>query len=318
MFTIEQKTENGFQVIYLHDNNNGVRVGILPDHGALLHAFNIQVNNDSFNIIDNYQNIDDLNQNLTTSYKSAKLSPFVCRTKDGKYTLEGEEFEFENKFPDGSAIHGLIYNTPFIIKESFVTESNACLELTSSYKKEDKGFPYSYDCEIKYSLLNDGSLRVLTSVKNTGDQPMPLADGWHPYFRLGGKVDDYEIRFNSTTMLEFSDELIPTGNFLNQHELLEEGAIGERSYDNCFLLKDCEEDSPVCELKNPGNGLELSIYAEENYPYLQIYIPPHRESIAIENLSGAPNCFNNRMGLMMLKPGESARFSTRYKVSKTA
>ena len=317
MFTIEQKSENGLQVTYLRNNNNGISVGIIPGHGALLHAFLFPLANEEFNIIDNYQGIDDLNQNLTSSYKSAKLSPFACRIKEGKYTLDGEEYEFENKFPDGSAIHGLIFNTPFGLKESFVTEMNACLDLSSEYKMEDKGFPYSYKCEVRYSLLPDGSLRVLTTVINTGDQSMPLADGWHPYFRLGGRVDDYILRFNAASMLEFSDELIPTGKFVNEHTLLHPGSIGEKNYDNCFLLNDCSNDDPVCTLTNPGNGLKLSIYAEENYPYLQIYIPPHRESIAIENLSGAPNCFNNRMGLMMLKPSESARFSVRYKVSKS-
>ena len=62
-------------------------------------------------------------------------------------------------------------------------------------------------------------------------------------------------------------------------------------------------------------GIALDIYAEQNYPYLQMYTPPHRNSIAIENLSGTPDCFNNGMGLMELAPGESARFVTRYKIS---
>jgi aldose 1-epimerase len=86
--------------------------------------------------------------------------------------------------------------------------------------------------------------------------------------------------------------------------------------DNCFLLDHNEKEVPACVVYNPENGLELKIYADENYPYLQIYTPDNRESIAIENLSGAPDCFNNRMGLLMVKGGEEVKFTVRYRLGK--
>jgi galactose mutarotase-like enzyme len=49
-------------------------------------------------------------------------------------------------------------------------------------------------------------------------------------------------------------------------------------------------------------NFRLTIEPDKEYPILQIYIPPHRNSIAIENLSGAPDNFNNKMGLVI--PGE--------------
>ena len=59
----------------------------------------------------------------------------------------------------------------------------------------------------------------------------------------------------------------------------------------------------------------VAFFPDAGYPYLQIYTPPHRESIAVENLSGAPNCFNNKMGLLLLQSGHSQIFTVRYKVS---
>jgi len=50
------------------------------------------------------------------------------------------------------------------------------------------------------------------------------------------------------------------------------------------------------------------------YPYLQLYIPPDRNSIAIENLSGAPNALNNKMGLHVVKPQNNIVFDTSYQV----
>lgn len=315
MFTIDHRTENGLNVIYLIDNSSQTSVGILPDHGALLHAFTIMVNDQPFNIIDNYKDIEELKQQLSTSYKSAKLSPFVCRTNKGKYLLNGKEYEFQNKFPDGTAIHGLLFNHKFTEIESFVNEQNACITLGVNYKAEDAGYPYNYSCHVTYTLLPCNELKINTTVVNKGPDPMPLADGWHPYFKLGAPVDELELKFNSTKMLEFNDSLIPTGDMIDRPEFKEGKKMGDTQLDNCFLLEKTDKDQPVCTLSNPSNGLQLKIYAEQNYPFLQLYTPPGRQSIAIENLSGAPDCFNNRMGLLIVAGGEQVNFSVRYSVS---
>lgn len=61
--------------------------------------------------------------------------------------------------------------------------------------------------------------------------------------------------------------------------------------------------------------VQLEIRPDKQYPYLQIYTPPHRNSIAIENLSAAPDAFNNKMGLITLQPGENIIFTTTYKIT---
>jgi aldose 1-epimerase len=89
--------------------------------------------------------------------------------------------------------------------------------------------------------------------------------------------------------------------------------VGDTFLDNCFALKP-EIVSAACELYNRATGIKLSFFPDAGYPYLQIYTPPGRDSIAIENLSGAPDCFNNKMGLLLLQPGHSQIFTVRYKV----
>jgi len=69
-------------------------------------------------------------------------------------------------------------------------------------------------------------------------------------------------------------------------------------------------------LSDPAVGLELYIYPDRAYPYLQVYTPPHRKSIAIENLSSAPDAFNNKIGLIELGPEDSQAFQTRYRIAK--
>ena len=62
-------------------------------------------------------------------------------------------------------------------------------------------------------------------------------------------------------------------------------------------------------------GKSITVKPTHNYPYLQLYTPDDRKSIAIENLSGAPNAFNNKIGLHIVKPQDKIVFETGYQIA---
>ena len=310
-FSVTRITRNGLSLVKLQDNATNTIITILPEYGALLHSFEILVQGEHLNIIDNYSSREDIEQDLTTSYKSSKLSPFVCRLRDGKYTIDDEEFEFNNKFTDGNAIHGLLYNKPFKIVDEFADDNQANVSLRYHFKREDPGYPFDYVCEVRYTLLPESILQVETVLLNLDMVSIPLADGWHPYFKLGGSVDDYEFQISSNTMVEFDEHLLPTGKLIQDQSFAAAARVGNRHLDNCFVVQPVEQN-PCVVLYNPGSALYVSIFTNSRYPYLQLYTPPHRKSIAIENLSAAPDCFNNGMGLLMLDPSRSQTFTVWY------
>ena len=121
------------------------------------------------------------------------------------------------------------------------------------------------------------------------------------------------MEFQSKEIVEFNSDLIPTGELSKYTDFSAIEKIGDTVLDNCFTL-DTQECQPLCVLRNPDKNIEIQFFPDESYPYLQIYTPPHRRSIAIENLSGAPNAFNNGMGLITLESGQSALFKTSYKI----
>ncbi|MEO8711692.1 MAG: aldose 1-epimerase, partial [Parafilimonas sp.] len=192
-------------------------------------------------------------------------------------------------------------------------ENAAFVTLQYEYQKEDKGFPFNYTCTITYSLEKDNSLSIRTSVKNNSETQMPLCDGWHPYFTLGAKVNELSFEMNADKMLVFNERLVPTGEIIPYKKFQQPEILDDTFLDNCFLLND--NNKPAFVLRNNSSGLELSIQPDKSYPYLQIYTPPHRNSIAIENLSAAPDAFNNKIGLAILKPGETCSFKTVYSAS---
>ena len=312
-FQVKAFEENGITGIRLSEHSTGTSADVLPSHGMLLHAFNIPDNGTFFNIIDNYASADELDAFINLSYKSCKLSPFVCRIPGGKYSVNGKKYEVQKKFYDGSAIHGLLANVKFEITDTKVNNDSATITGRYEYRNEDPGYPFHYRCEVTYTLLQHQNLVVSTTVTNLGEAAIPMADGWHPYFRLGSKVDHCELQFNSSTMLEFDERLVPTGNKITFTQFRHPAPIGTLRLDNCFELQ-VNNNTPCCTLKDPA-GRTLSIFSDSRYPFLQIYLPDHRNSIALENLSGAPDCFNNKMGLLMLDRGQKEQFNVRYHIS---
>jgi aldose 1-epimerase len=162
-------------------------------------------------------------------------------------------------------------------------------------------------------LLADDSLIVTTAIHNRSEAPIPVADGWHPYFTLGGPVDDLTLQFHAKGQMEYDATLLPTGRMIDNNEWSSPRRIGDKQLDDGFLL-DFGYAQPLCTLANPDTGISVSFHPDPSYPYLQLYIPPHRRSIAIENLSAAPDAFNNGMGLITLEPDHTRTFSVGYAI----
>jgi aldose 1-epimerase len=128
---------------------------------------------------------------------------------------------------------------------------------------------------------------------------------------LGDIVDEYQVEIQTKEILAFDDGLIPTGELTHYEEFGSLRTFGPTVLDNCFTLN-FAECQPLCVIRNPLKKVQVEFYPDESYPYLQVFTPDHRRSIAVENLSGAPDAFNNAMGLKVLSPGETATFTTKF------
>jgi aldose 1-epimerase len=312
-FNITQEKQEDLSLVQISDYSTGIQVRILPEAGALLHEYSIPLGNRRIQVINGYKNQADLDKNYSSSYKSAKLSPFVCRLDRGRYTFAGESFEFSHKFSDGSAIHGLLYNKVFSVVEKTVSPEEASVLLEYYYKKDDPAYPFEYKINIRYTLKTSGRLELETTVRNCSGKPIPMADGWHPYFSLEGEVNDWLLSFRSRKNIAFDEKLIPLGHMIETSAFYSPARIGDRFFDHCYLLDEDQREAAAT-LLNPENGLRLSLYTNHSYPYLQIYTPPDRKSIALENLSSAPDSFNNHLGLIILEPDHLQSFSVVYQL----
>lgn len=277
--------------------------------GGILNAFSIYIDGKNTNLVAGFSSVSDAIENITNGFKSAKLSPFVCRMELGKYKWDEELFQTEKWFLGKHAIHGIIYDAVYQIQTTKADENSASVELYYSYPGNEKGYPFPYLIQVLWKLEKENKLTVTTTITNASAISIPISDGWHPYFTLGDTVDDYTLQIDSKQQVEFDAELIPSGELIKDERFTNGNLMKGVFLDNCFLL-DKSIEHPKCILSN--KNLQLTIQPIINYPYMQFYTPDDRKKIAIENLSSAPDAFNNKMGLQILEPQNTINFSTSY------
>jgi aldose 1-epimerase len=315
LFSTTAITDNNFEKIILTDAITNTIAAILPTCGAMLHAFTVFNNGELVNVIDGYDDEADFKTNLTgKGFKGSKLSPFVCRLKNGQYHFGQQKYTTSKFFLAQHAIHGLIYDAAFTVTNKWADEKSAGVTLSYQYTATDNGYPFKYTCAVTYELKSGNALTITTSVTNNDKGLIPMQDGWHPYFTFGGSINDLQFEFQSKAIVEFDSDLLPTGKLIPYEEFGSLKKIGTTQLDNCFTVN-FAECQPMCVLRDATKKLQVEIHPDKSYPYLQIYTPPHRNSIAIENLSGAPDAFNNGMGVTVLTPGETINFTTMYKIT---
>lgn len=315
MFSILHKNEDGFEKVILQDDETLTRASIVPACAAMLQEFSVQKEGNTFNVIDSYQSQKEFNEAvMQAGFKGVKLSPFVCRLENGLYHFGDHNYTIQKNREGKHALHGLLYDCPFEVISSEADGEGASVTMQYQYQKEDPGYPFDYKCIVTWRLEKHNVLKVTTICTNNESEGLiPMQDGWHPYFDLKKKVDHLHLEFQSYELVEF-DEMIPTGNLPSYGDFNSIKAIGDATFDNCFTLN-LNTCQPMCVLRNLDENIQVEFHPTDSYSYLQIYIPPHRNSIAIENLSGAPNAFNNGLGVDTLESGQSKTYEMKYKIT---
>lgn len=295
---------SAWKVWQLEDTQQDIRVDIVPSAGGILNAWWVG----GVNVIDGYNGREDFQHRVHAGFRSAKLLPFVCRLNNATYRWQGQDYRLDKFLLNGSALHGIVYDQVFSVVAEHHDGSGCSVELAYQYAGEHPGYPFPFSCRIRYTLRDAGKLEIATLLTNadTAGSALPIVDGWHPYFALGGEADDWRLKIETDQKMEYDDALIPTGRYLRDGTFSAGALIGDTKLDNGFLLRG--EGGRFCTLTNPATGLTVTFLRQVNYPFLQLYIPDDRKSIAIENLSGAPDAFNNGIGLTVLQPGEEKEF----------
>lgn len=307
-FHTHTDTQAGSPVVTLFGEGASVE---LYGWGCLLNAFRVGVDGKTLNVVDGYASVEDAMRSITPLYKSAKLSPFACRMKNARYTFGGKPYEIEQKQANGHALHGLVYNQDFHLVNTQADAHSATAVFEHDYQRRDSGYPFHYSLRVTWELGPQNRLCCRTTLINRSQTSIPIADGWHPYFNLGGTLDAHRLQVNSNSRMEYDTDMCPTGHMINDDRFENGRLLKDLMLDNGFVLRN--NGQPACILQN--EKWQLTVSSVANYGFLQLYIPPNRNSIAIEVMSGAPDAFNNGIGLIVLEAGAEKTFEVCYQLT---
>ena len=305
-FSIDIQSISTFKQIRISNNANDTSIDIITK-GGLLNSWKQAI--EQWDIIDGSDFTSGWGNFEAGGFKSGKMSPYACRLFKGTYTHLNKSYQIEKFYLGEHALHGILYDANYEIIETKVQEDNASILLVHHYEGTDKGFPFPYKVILQWTFYTNNKISVQTTITNLSEHPIPMMDGWHPYFKLGESINNCSLQFQHKGMLEYNDALIPTGAMAPNEQFNNSTLILNTHLDNGYLM---DTKHPKCILEN--EKYTLIIESNSEYPYLQLYTPENRKSIAIENLSAAPDCFNNKMGLHIMQPQEIWNLETSYQL----
>ena len=296
MYQIATEHCGKYEVLTLHNSEQKHTLKIVPHKGACVYDLILH----GRCVYDGYPNFEELDK-LKWS-RGVLLTPFPNRTEAGKYTFAGKSYQFPiNNEATGTAIHGFLREMSFTVKNTETAKNFASVTCTTEYAGDRAYYPFPFRATVVYTLHDERGLDFHLSVENSGDSALPAGLGWHPYFSISDTVNDCELSLPPLQMVEIDENMIPTGNLLPFHFFDKRSPIEDFVSDNCFLLN---TDEPVAEVRLHSAHGTLTYRQNTDYPYLQIFTPPHRQSIAFEPMTCNVNALNNGDGLQILQPGE--------------
>lgn len=205
------------------------------------------------------------------------LFPICGGLKDDKFIFENREYTLKK--------HGFARNSLF--KPEKITENSATFLLTSS-KETLSSYPFDFEFRVAYTL-NDNTLSVSFSVKNTGDKTMFFGVGAHEAYALPEGIENYCLVFEKDE--EFYGNQLD-GNLLSRQKFkyAEKGRIlplKAQYFDtDAIILSDIKSRSVI--LKNQTNGENIKV-SFSDCDYLLIWQKPGAKYICIEPWTTLPD-----------------------------
>jgi aldose 1-epimerase len=242
------------------------------------------------------------------------LAPWANRLPGWRYRAAGVEVDLDgldlHTDPGGLPIHGtLTAHRGWRLERLAADADRAVLEAGLDYGDWPEllaAFPFPHRLTVTFALQG-ASLAVTTTLAATGDRPVPVAFGWHPYLRLpGAPRAAWRLLLPSRTHLELDDRGLPTGKAAD--EPAEAAPVGERTFDDLYAL---DADPAARRLGLEVAGRRLVVGYGDGYDHAQVFAPPGAEFVCLEPMT-APTAALATGATPLVAPGDS--FSARFTI----
>jgi galactose mutarotase-like enzyme len=164
------RTQDPLETHLLLDHEANARVAVAPARGGMVTRFSV---GDSNVLYLDAETLRDPTKNVRGGIPV--LFPIAGRLAGDAYRADDADHTMKQ--------HGFARNQPWAIVDQ-ADEGCARLGLALVANTMTRAtYPFAFRLSLTY-VLENGRLTVQTRVANTGDSPMPIAPGLHPYFQL--------------------------------------------------------------------------------------------------------------------------------------
>ncbi len=247
------------------------------------------------------------------------LHPWANRLAGFEYTVGGRSVRLPDGPPlvrceeHGLPIHGLLGGSRHWSLRSATTDGDharlrAELAFDERHPELLAAFPFPHRLSLDVAL-DPAGLTVTTTISASGEVPVPVAFGFHPYLRLPG-VDrsGWEVELPARRHLFTDARGIPTGHDEDEHAT--RLRLGRGGFDDGF-----EGIADEAEFAVSGGGRRIAVTFLHGYPVAQVFSPPDAPFICIEPMTAPTNALRSGHGLRRVRPGDAFQAAFRIGLS---
>jgi galactose mutarotase-like enzyme len=251
-----------------------------------------------------------------SSFGIPLLAPWANRLSGLRYEAAGKEVELDpSRTPlkldgNGLPMHGLLTASPlWSVEEQGAGDGGAFVVAALDFGAREEllaGFPFPHRLVVA-ARVTDGVLVVDSDLEATGDVPVPVSFGWHPYLTLPGVGrEEWEVDMPVRARAVLDERGLPTGRIEEAGRIA--GALGSDAYDDLF-----PDLHPLTTFAVAGGGRRLEVRFGWGYPVAQVYAPPGEPFICFEPMTAPTNALVRGEGLRCVAPGET--FTARFAIA---
>lgn len=228
------------------------------------------------------------------------------------------------------AMHGLILGAKFtdVHQQDTPTESS----VSADYHAGDFGGHWLSKTDVTVRMvLQNHAMDIVVSAKNVGDETLPMAIGFHPYFAIpsrGREQARLHIPANLRAIVNNYDDVFPRGQLVSVQNSPYDftasrgAALGSLYLDDCFtdLMRNPDGSARIEMIDPEANyGLRIETLSPE-IKSIQVYAPPEKDFVALEPQFNLPDPYNRRQwhqldtGMASLEPGQSVSWHIRLEL----
>ena len=235
------------------------------------------------------------------------VGPWANRLDEQAFYANGTRYPFDMALGNvrgAIPIHGFLTTNPnWTFVEAKADGASAWTTARLDFYKQPgwmKQFPFAHSIEMTHRL-KDGVLEVTTTIQNIAGEPMPVAIGFHPYFRLTDSTrDEWTVAVGARTHWRLSPEKIPTSETEPIEKLFANPrAIALKDFDLDDVFSDLVRDSSgraVMSVK--GKKQAVDVLFGPNWRSAVVWAPkpapaaPDRQFICFEPMAGITDAMN--------------------------